>query len=77
MLRLYRTDDTRLNKYKSLAEKLSHFHFVHHKLKWNGLGLSLSHHMKRSVTNKLSHGIATEDSSPISGVIKKCSFSTF
>jgi len=57
----------RMNEYASLVEKLSHFHFVHHKLMWNDLGLSLSHHMKRSATTKLRHGMTTEDLSPISG----------
>jgi hypothetical protein len=60
-----------MNKYKSLAEKLSHFHFVHNKLTWNGPGLSLGHHLKRSAASKLSHGIATEDSSPISSFLLK------
>jgi hypothetical protein len=65
--KVYWNDDTRMNEYTPLAENMSHLQFVHHKLTWNGLGVSLSHQVKRSATNKLSHSMATEETSPLSG----------
>jgi hypothetical protein len=65
-----------MNEYGALVENLSHCHFVHHKLTWSGLWLSLNLQGKRSATNNVSHGMATEDSSPLS-VIKKYDLSTF
>jgi hypothetical protein len=53
-----RWNDIERGKLKDSEKNLSQCHFVHHKSHWIDLGVNPGRHGERSVTNRLSHGMA-------------------